>query len=99
MRAPTRTMLAEAAESWLSGAKAGVIRTRSGETYKPSALRAYEQVLRATILPELGHLRLSLLTRKRAPRPGRQSGREGQIALHRPQRVATARLASFSVEA
>jgi hypothetical protein len=63
MRAPTRTTLARTAEDWLSAAKAGVVRTRSGEPYKPSALRAYEQVLRRTLLPELGHLRLSSLTR------------------------------------
>ena len=63
MRAPTPTTIAEAAEAWLGAAKAGVIRTRSGDPYKPSALRSYEQVLRATVLPELGHLRLSALTR------------------------------------
>jgi integrase len=63
MRAPTRTTVKEATEQWLTAAKAGVIRTRSGETYKPSALRAYEQVLNATLLPELGHLRLSSVTR------------------------------------
>ena len=63
LRAPTRTTLREAAEQWLLAAKAGVVRTRSGETYKPSALRAYEQVLRARVLPELGQLRLSSLTR------------------------------------
>jgi len=63
LRAPTRATLAEASEDWLSAAKAGIIRTRSGETYKPSALRAYEQVLRARVLPELGQLRLSLITR------------------------------------
>ncbi len=63
MRAPTRTTLGEAADNWLLAAKAGVVRTRSGEPYKPSALRAYEQVLRARVLPELGHLRLSSLTR------------------------------------
>src|SRR5436190_1414650 len=63
IRAPTRTTVSEAAEAWLSAAKAGVVRTRSGEPYKPSALRSYEQVLRATVLPELGHLRLSSVTR------------------------------------
>jgi integrase len=63
MRAPTRTSLSEAAEDWLSAAKAGIVRTRSGETYKPSAIRAYEQVLRARVLPELGHLRVSSLSR------------------------------------
>jgi integrase len=63
MRAPTRTTLGEAAEQWLAAAKAQVIRTRSGEPYKPSALRAYEQVLRARMMPKLGHMRLSSVTR------------------------------------
>jgi integrase len=63
MRAPTRTTVREAAEAWLVAAKAGVVRTRSGEPYKPSALRAYEQVLRATVLPCMGHLKLSSVTR------------------------------------
>ncbi|MFL5820225.1 MAG: tyrosine-type recombinase/integrase [Solirubrobacteraceae bacterium] len=39
------------------------MRTRSGETYKPSALRSYEQALRLKVVPELGDLRLSALTR------------------------------------
>lgn len=63
LRAPTRTTVEEAAEAWLIAAKAGVVRTRSGDPYKPSALRAYEQVLRATALPHLGQLRLSAVTR------------------------------------
>jgi hypothetical protein len=63
MRAPTRTTLAQAADDWLAAARAGVVRTRSGETYKPSALRSYEQALRLKVIPELGHLRLSALTR------------------------------------
>jgi integrase len=63
LRAPTRTTLAQAAEDWLTAAQAGIVRTRSGETYKPSALRSYEQALRLKVLPELGHLRLSALTR------------------------------------
>ena len=46
MQAPTRTTLAEAAAEWLAAAQAGIVRTRSGERYKPSALRAYEQALR-----------------------------------------------------
>jgi integrase len=41
-----------------------VVRTRSGERYKPSALRAYEQALRGKLLPELGHLKLSSITRR-----------------------------------
>jgi len=47
-------------------AEAGVVRTRSGDPYKPSALRAYEQALRQKLLPSLGHLKLSALTRNSA---------------------------------
>jgi hypothetical protein len=66
LAAPTRTTLAEAADEWLTAARMGVIRTRSGEPYKPSALRSYEQALRIKVVPELGRLRLSALTRRRS---------------------------------
>src|SRR5829696_2527279 len=57
VRAPTRTTLEEAAAEWLSAAHAGIAHTRSGDPYKPSALRSYEEALRTKILPELGRLR------------------------------------------
>jgi len=41
-----------------------VVLTRSGERYKPSAVRSYERSL-AQLLPVLGHLRLSAVTRAR----------------------------------
>jgi integrase len=63
LRAPSRTTVAEAAAEWLRAAKAEVVRTRNGEPYKPSALRAYEQALRTKVVPEFGHLRLSAVTR------------------------------------
>jgi len=63
MRAPTRTTLEEAAGDWLTAAKAGIARTRSGDPYKPSALRSYEEALRTKVLPELGKLRLSSVDR------------------------------------
>ena len=63
MRAPTRTTLADAAEDWLEAAKGGIVRTRSGDPYKPSALRSYEEALRTKALPELGNLRLSAVDR------------------------------------
>jgi integrase len=46
--------LREVAGDWLDGAAAGAIRNRSGDRYKPSALRSYEIALRRRILPELG---------------------------------------------
>jgi integrase len=39
------------------------VRTRSGERYKPSALRGYERALRTRLLPALGGLRLAALGR------------------------------------
>src|SRR5947208_14329314 len=54
MRAPTSTTLLEVAGPWLEGARDGSIRTRSGDAYKPSAIRGYEQALRTHILPNLG---------------------------------------------
>ena len=63
LRAPARTTLEQAADQWLRAAEAGIVRTRSGDPYKPSALRAYEQALRTKLLPALGHLKLSGVTR------------------------------------
>ena len=61
--APCRTTLRDAAELWLVEARAGVVRTRSGDRYKPSALRSYEQALNARLLPRFGDKRLSALSR------------------------------------
>ena len=78
LRAPAKLTLAEAAEEWLEAARAGIVRTRSGDRYKPSALRAYTQALRVHSLPELGHVRLSAVDRNRVQdlvdRLGRPAG-------------------------
>jgi integrase len=63
MRAPTSITLREAAEVWLAAAEAGLVRTRAGSPYKPSALRSYQKALRTKLLPELGHQRLSAVSR------------------------------------
>jgi integrase len=63
LRAPTSITLAEAAEQWLEGVRSGVIRNKSGDTYKPSTIRTYEQGLRLHILPELGRERLAAIDR------------------------------------
>lgn len=63
LRSPSRTTLREAAALFMEGAEAGLIRNRSGDTYKPSALRGYDEALRLRILPALGHRRLSELER------------------------------------
>jgi hypothetical protein len=55
--------LADAAAAWLIGVEAGSIRNRSGDVYKPTAIRGYEQALRLRVLPALGALRLTDLRR------------------------------------
>jgi integrase len=68
LRAPSPITFAEAAEQWLAGMRGGSIRTRSGDPYKPSTIRSYEQALRGRtdgtggLLEELGRLRLSALS-------------------------------------
>jgi integrase len=57
-RGPT---LQEAAGQWLEGARDGHIRNRSGDPYKPSAIRGYEQNLAKRVLPDLGRYRLGEL--------------------------------------
>jgi integrase len=58
----------QAAEQWLGGVRAGYIRTRSGDLYKPSTVRSYEQALRGSkagkggLLRSLGSVRLTDLT-------------------------------------
>jgi hypothetical protein len=65
MRPASKFTFAEAAERWLVGARAGAIRTRSGDVYKPSTLRSYELALRGPrqggggLMRELGALRLT----------------------------------------
>jgi integrase len=63
MRAPSRLTLREAANSWIAGARDGSIRNRSGDRYKPSAVRGYETSLRLRVLPKLGSLKLSEVRR------------------------------------
>ena len=62
LRPQTRVTVAEAVEAWLEGARTGLIRPRSGDAYKPSAVRAYETAWRWRIEPELGHYKLSAVT-------------------------------------
>jgi hypothetical protein len=45
VRSPSRLTLRDAAAGWLEGAEEGQIRTRSGDAYKPSALRSYKASL------------------------------------------------------
>src|SRR5215470_2559297 len=58
LRSPSKTTLRQAADEWLQAAERGLVRTRSGEAYKPSAVRAYRQALHHRALPQLGSKRL-----------------------------------------
>jgi integrase len=55
--------IAEAAQAWLDGARAGQVRNRSGDPYKPSAIRAYEQNLRLRVRPVFGERRIGQIKR------------------------------------
>jgi integrase len=63
MRAPKPTIVKQAWDAWHEGAKAGTIRNRSGNSYKPSAVRSYERAMRLRVLPEIGSTRVSDLRR------------------------------------
>jgi integrase len=63
MRAPTALTVSQAVETWLQGAREGWIRNRSGDQYKPAAIRAYETGWRVRVKPALGSMRLSDVTR------------------------------------
>ena len=56
-----RATLREAWTAWLESAKAGTIRTRSGDCYKPSALRSYEAGMKARVLPVFEDAKVSAL--------------------------------------
>jgi integrase len=63
LRAAGSVTLGQASEEWLAAAQAGLVRNRSGDPYKPSALRGYEQSLRDRLLPALGRAKLSDIRR------------------------------------
>jgi integrase len=72
--------LQEAADDWLEAARAGIVRNRSGDPYKPAALRSYDRVLRLHVLPKLGQERLRELTLPQLQRFVDQLGRDEMAA-------------------
>jgi integrase len=62
--AGTAQTLVDAAEAFVDGMRSGVVRTRSGEPYKPSVVREYERSLRLHVLPTLGGAQLSRIQRR-----------------------------------
>jgi integrase len=63
LRAPKPVTVREAWQAWIAGATVGTIRNRSGDPFKPSALRAYSSAMENRVLPELGSARLADLRR------------------------------------
>ncbi len=54
--------LEDAIDAWLDGLRAGHITNRSGDPYKPGAIRGYDRNLRLRVTPVLGERRLSEIT-------------------------------------
>jgi integrase len=69
--------LQKAADEWLEGAKAGIVRNRSGDPYKPSTLRGYRQALKGRLLPLVGPVKLADLRRADVQRLVQRLQREG----------------------
>jgi integrase len=63
LRAPKPATVRQVGDKWLADAKGGLVRNRSGDRYKPSVLRGYEQALRDYIYPDFGGARLAELSR------------------------------------
>lgn len=64
MRAPVETTVREASEELVEGMRSGRVRTRSGDRYKPSAVRGYEAALVNRIIPLLGGKRVGDVRRR-----------------------------------
>jgi integrase len=63
VRAPTKITVSDAAKVLLERIADGTAMNRSGRPYKAATERRYELALRVHVLPTLGHMRLSSVTR------------------------------------
>lgn len=48
-----KTTMREACDAWIADARAGIVRTRGGDPFKPATIRAYNQALRLRVYPTL----------------------------------------------
>ncbi|HYI37260.1 MAG TPA: tyrosine-type recombinase/integrase [Thermoleophilaceae bacterium] len=62
LQRPSGTLKA-VCEAWLADARTGVVRTRSGDVFKPAAVRSYELALRRRVWPEYGDEPIGDITR------------------------------------
>jgi len=51
--AQPKTSMREACDAWIADARKGIVRPRSGDPFKPSTVRAYDQALRLRVYPTL----------------------------------------------
>ena len=63
LRASDGRTLKAVSDEWLEGARSGVIRNRSGDLYKPSAVRSYEAALKLRVFPKLGTAKFAAIRR------------------------------------
>lgn len=66
LRKPSSILVRQATDEWVRLAEEGSIRNRSGDAYKPSALRGIRQAFALRIVPAIGTKRLSEVTRSDA---------------------------------
>ncbi len=64
LRVSGPTTVADAADAAVAGMTAGTIRTRSGDRYKPSAIRSYKQAFDVHARADLGAIRLGDIERR-----------------------------------
>lgn len=67
LRASEPTTVTEAADQLIAGMETGAVRTRSGDPYKPSAVRSYREALNH-VRSDLGAMRLSDVRRRHVQR-------------------------------
>ena len=51
--AQPKTTMREACDAWIADARKGIVRTKSGDPFKPGTIRAYDQALRLRVYPTL----------------------------------------------
>jgi integrase len=68
LRATEPVTVNEAADELIAGMEAGTVRTRSGDAYKPSAIRGYRAALDLHVRDSLGAMRLGDVQRRHVQR-------------------------------
>jgi len=63
LRAHAPVTVRAAVEQFIAGARSGAVRNRSGDIYKPSALRGIEEAFRLRVVPDLGARKLAAVKR------------------------------------